>query len=120
MKRHTALFGLLFLLAGLASAADLTGTWKGAFSFNDQSVPLTLDLKGESQITGSITGFPSGVTEIKDGKLDGENLSFWVMIQYEGMPVKLVYKGKVAGGEIQFSFGTEDGSWGTTFAAKKA
>jgi hypothetical protein len=119
MKRHTVLFALLFLLAGLASAADLTGTWKGAFSFNEQSVPLTLDLKGASEITGSITGFPSGVTEIKDGKLDGENLSFWITIQYEGMPVKLVFKGKVAG-EIQFSFGTEDGSWGTTFAAKKA
>jgi hypothetical protein len=120
MKRHIALTGLLLLLAGLASAADLTGAWKGAFSFNDQSVPLTLDLKGATQITGTITGFPSGVTEIKDGKLDGENLSFWVMIQYEGMPVKLVYKGKVVGSEIQFNFGTEDGAWGTTFAAKKA
>jgi hypothetical protein len=35
-------------------------------------------------------------------------------------PVKLVYKGKVAGDEIKFEFGTEDGAWGTQFTAKKA
>jgi hypothetical protein len=119
MKRQIALAGLLLLFAGLAAAADLTGTWKGAFSFNDQAVPLTLELKGASAVTGTITGFPSGVTEIKEGKLDGENLTFFVMIEYQGSPVKLVYRGKVKGSEIQFEFGTEDGSWGTQFAAKK-
>jgi hypothetical protein len=120
MKRHIALAGLLVLFAGLAAAADVTGTWKGAFSFNDQSVPLTLEMKGDKQVTGNITGFPSGVTEIKEGKLEGENLTFFVMIEYEGNPVKLVYRGKLKGSEIQFEFGTEDGSWGTQFAAKKS
>ena len=120
MRRHIAITGLLLLLAGIASAADLTGTWKGAFSFQDQSVPLTLELKGASTVTGSIVGFPSGVTEIKEGKLEGDTLSFWVMIEYEGNPVKLVFKGKAAEAEIKFDFGTADGSWGTQFTAKKA
>jgi hypothetical protein len=120
MKRHLAITGLLLLLSGFAAAADLTGTWKGAFTFQDQSVPLTLELKGASAVTGSIVGFPSGVTEIKEGKLEGDTVSFWVMIEYEGSPVKLVFKGKTASGEIKFDFGTEDGSWGTQFTAKKA
>jgi hypothetical protein len=120
MTRHIALPGLLlFLIAGLASAADLTGTWKGSFNFQEQAVPLTLDLKGATAVTGTIAGMPSGTVEIKDGKLEGDTLTFWIMVEYQGMPVKLVYKGKVAGSEIKFAFGTEDGSWGTEFTAKK-
>jgi hypothetical protein len=120
MKRHLAITGLLILLSGIAAAADLSGTWKGSFTFQDQAVPLTLELKGGSAVSGNIVGFPSGVTEIKEGKLDGDTLSFWVMIEYEGSPVKLVFKGKTATGEIKFDFGTADGSWGTQFTAKKA
>ena len=121
MKRNSALAGLLVLLvAGLAAAADLTGKWQGTFTFQDQAVPLTVELKGSSAITGSVTGLPSGTAEIKDGKLDGDDLTFWVMTEYQGSAIKLVYKGKVSGSEIKFAFGTEDGSWGTEFVAKKA
>ena len=120
MKRTLVLTGLWILLAGLASAADLTGKWQGSFKFNEQAVPLTFELKGATEISGTVTGLPSGVAQIKEGKLDGENLSFWIMIEYQGNPVKLVYKGKVAGDEIRFMFGTEDGSWGSELVAKKA
>jgi hypothetical protein len=114
------LTGLILLIAGLASAADVTGKWQGSFSFQDQSVPLTLELKGASTVTGTITGLPSGAAEIKEGKLDGSTLTFYVMTEYQGSPIKLVYKGTVAGDEIKFAFGTEDGAWGTEFTAKKA
>jgi hypothetical protein len=120
MKRNFVLTGLLLVLATLASAADLTGKWQGSFSFNEQAVPLTFELKGASDITGTVTGLPSGVAQIKDGKLEGETLSFWVMTEYQGNPIKLVYRGKVSEGEIKFEFGTEDGSWGTQLVAKKA
>jgi hypothetical protein len=122
MRRHIAIMGMLFLLAGLVAAADadVTGTWKGAFSFNDQSVPLSLDMKGGSAITGKIEGFPSGPTEIKDARLEGNHLSFYVMIEYQGSPVKLVFRGKTAADKIDFEFGTEDGSWGTAYTAKKS
>lgn len=121
MTRKIALTGLLLLLiAGLAAAADITGKWEGSFTFQDQAVPLTLDLKGGSAVTGTITGLPAGAAEIKDGKLDGDNLTFYIMTEYQGSPIKLVYKGKVNGSEIKFAFGTEDGSWGTEFTAKKA
>lgn len=112
--------GLLLLLAGLASAANLTGKWVGSFKYNEQAVPVTVELKGTSEISGTVTGLPGGATPIKDGKLDGESLSFWILIDYQGSPVKLVYKGKVSESEIRFTFGTEDGSWGTDLVAKKS
>ena len=120
MKRNFVLTGILLLLATLASASDVAGKWQGSFSFNDQSVPLTFDLKGATEITGTVEGLPSGAAQIKEGKLEGENLTFFIMTEYQGSPIKLVYRGKVKEGEINFEFGTEDGSWGTTLVAKKA
>ena len=120
MKRNSILAGLIVLIvAGLASATDLTGKWQGAFTFQDQAVPLTLDLKGSDTVTGTVTGLPAGVAEIKDGKLEGDKLTFWIASEYQGNPIKLVYKGTVSGNEIKFAFGTDDGAWGTEFTAKK-
>jgi hypothetical protein len=119
MKRNLVVTGMLLLLAALASAADLTGKWQGSFKYNDQPVPVTVELKGTTEISGTVTGLPGGVLPIKDAKLDKETLSFWVMIDFQGTPVKIVYKGKVSGNEIQFTLGTEDGSWGAEMVAKK-
>ena len=121
MKRALVLAGLLLLGTALLSAADITGVWKGSFDFNGNSVPLTFNLKSaDAAVTGTIDGLPSPAAKIEDGKLQGEALSFWITIDYQGSPVKLVYKGKVTGDEIHFTFGTEDGSWGTELVAKKS
>jgi hypothetical protein len=121
MKRALILIGLFLVGAAMLSAADITGTWKGSFQFNGNDVPVTLNLKnGGESVTGTVEGLPTSPTDIKDGKLEGDAVSFWIMIDYEGNPVKLVYKGKVTGDEIQFSFGTEDGSWGTDLKVKRA
>jgi len=101
-------------------AVDANGTWKGAFDFQGTSVPLTFHLKtANGALTGTVEGLPSGVAEVKEGVVDGENLRFTLMTEYEGSPVKLVYKGKVAAAAIKFIFGTEDGSWGTELVAGK-
>ena len=120
MKHFLTLTGLLLLMAAMAAAADMTGTWAGSFKFNDENVPIKVALKGDSEITGTVEGLPGGTAQIKDGKLQGDNVTFWITIDYQGSPLKLVYKGKVAGDEIKFEFGTEDGSWGAQFIAKKA
>jgi hypothetical protein len=101
-------------------AVDANGTWKGAFDFQGTSVPLIFHLKtANGALTGTVEGMSSGAAEIKDGVLDGENLRFTLMTEYEGSPVKLVYKGKLAATEIKFIFGTEDGSWGAELIAGK-
>lgn len=123
MKNVLRLFGLIALLAALPSAhaTDVTGTWKGAFDFQGTSVPLTLHLTvAGGAVTGTVEGLPTTPAEIHDGKVDGDTVTFWVNTDYDGQPYKLVYKGKVSAGQIDFSFGTEDGGWGTTLTVKNS
>jgi hypothetical protein len=121
MKRAYTLIFLLFCLAAMAAAADVNGAWKGAFEFNGESVPVTLNLKnGGDKVTGNVEGLPTSPAEIHEGKLQEDNITFSVDIVYQGSPVKLVYKGKVSGDQIQFTFGTDDGSWGTDLTVKRA
>ena len=119
--RISALAALLLLIAGILPAADVSGTWKGSFDYNGTAVPLTFDMKADgASLTGSVTGLPTPKVDIKDGKIDGDDLSFWVGIEFQGNPIKLVVKGKVAGDEIKFNIGTEGGEWSTQLTAKKS
>ena len=77
-------------------------------------MPLTFHLtSAASVVTGTVEGLPTTPAEIHEGTLDGDTVSFWVNTDYQGQTYKLVYKGKVTAGQIAFSFGTDDGSWGT-------
>ena len=124
MQRILRFFSLLTIIGvaviPAATAADASGSWKGAFDFQGQSVPLTVTLKDESgSLTGAVDGLPAGSAQIHDGKLADGKVTFWLMTEYQGNPLKLVYNGDLGDGEIKFQFGTEDGSWGTQFVAKK-
>ena len=108
------------LLSPSAGAADVSGTWKGAFDFNGSTVPLAINLKvAGTDVTGTVEGLPNTPADIHEGKIDGDNLTFWVSTDYQGETYKLVYKGKIAADHIDFEFGTEDGSWGTSLTVKK-
>ncbi len=103
------------------AALDVTGTWKGSFDFQGTSMPLTLHLTSSSgAVTGTVEGLPTTPAEIHEGKLDGDAVTFWVNTDYQGQTYKLVYKGKVSAGQIAFTFGTDDGSWGSQLTATKA
>ncbi len=116
--RFAALIAFLVLLPN-ANAKDATGTWKGAFDFQGTSVPLVFHLNNAAGVvTGSIEGLPVTPTDIHDGKADADTVSFWVNTDYQGTTYKLVFKGKLGDGQIDFSFGTEDGSWGAEMVAK--
>jgi len=123
MRNALRLLGLFAFLAVLpnAQAADVTGTWKGAFDFQGTSVPLTFHLTATGgTVTGTVEGLPNTPTEIHDGKVDGDSVTFWISTEYEGNTYKIVYKGKVSEGQIEFSFGTEDGAWGATMTVKNS
>ncbi len=118
--RFAALIAFLVLLPN-ANAKDAAGTWKGAFDFQGTSVPLVVHLStAAGVVTGSIEGLPVTPTEIHDGKSDGDTVTFWVNTDYQGTTYKLVFKGKIGDGQIDFSFGTEDGSWGADLVAKNS
>lgn len=120
LLRLFALFAFLSILPG-ASAADRSGTWKGAFDYQGSSVPLTINLKIDgSAVTGTVEGLPTTPAEIHDGALAGDTVTFWVNTDYQGQTYKLVYKGKIAADQISFDFGTEDGSFSSPLMVKKS
>jgi hypothetical protein len=120
LRRCLAAAALMALTAVLLAAADAAGTWKGAFDFNGTPIPLTFNLKTSgATVSGTIDGLPTDASEIKDGKVEGDSISFWSMTEYQGMPVKLVYKGKIAGDQITFTMGTEDGSFTADLVVKR-
>jgi len=119
-RRSVTAVALMALSAFLLVAADPAGTWKGSLDFNGTAVPLTFNLKTDgAAVTGTIDGLPTEATAIKEGKVDGDSITFWCMTDYQGMPIKLVYKGKIAGDQISFTMGTEDGSWSADLVAKR-
>jgi len=121
MRRLAMLTGCILLFTALAAAADPTGKWKGEFTAEGNDVNLTFNLTANGDtLTGTINGLPTDPVEIKEGKIQGDDVSFSVVIQYHGGPLKLIYKGKVKEDAINFTIGIEDGSWSTDFVAKRS
>ena len=115
-----SVFAALVCVMPAARAADLSGVWKGSFNFNDHDVPTTLNLKvSGAAVTGTVEGLGTSPTDIHDGKVDGTTISFWVNTDYQGYTYKLLFKGTAKDEQIDFAFGTEDGSWGTNLSVKR-
>lgn len=114
----TSIAALGFLVSVAFAATDISGQWKGT---SDQGPEFTFSFKMEGgKLTGSMLSMEGKELPIEDARLDGDNLSFSVNSEWQGQPIKLVAKGKIAAGAIQLSIGTEDGAWGTEVDLKRA
>jgi hypothetical protein len=102
-------------------APDVNGNWKGTFDLNGTPTDLTFHLKSAGNaVTGTIERSGAPPAEVHEGKLDGDTVSFWISVDYQGESYTIVYKGKVTPGQIDFDFGTADQSWSASVTAKKA
>jgi hypothetical protein len=93
------------LLAGFAYAADIDGKWAG--SITEPSMPIEFKFKAEGK---TLTGFhiiQGTETAIKDGKIDGDKISFTVTINM-GAETKFDHKGVVTGDQIKMTY--DDGA----------
>lgn len=123
--RLVAIAALLCVVPGLWAAdptgTAVAGTWKGSFDFQGSPVELTFNLKTDGKvISGTVEGLPTTPTDIQNGTIQGDSLNFAVNTDYQGQTYKILFKGKFAADHIDFDFGTEDGSWGSTLTAKRA
>jgi len=99
----------LLLLAVSALAADVDGKWTGSVSTPNGDFPVTFNFKADgAALSGSMSGPDGGDIAIKDGKIDGANISFWLNIDFGGNALKLTYTGVVAADQIKIS-GDADG-----------
>src|SRR5712691_592815 len=97
------LFVLMMVFAVCASAADVSGTWKGTADTPNGKVERTFVFKVDgNKLTGETSSQMMGKSTIMDGKVDGDNLSFNITVKFQDNEVKLTYKGKVgaSGNEI--------------------
>jgi hypothetical protein len=110
MKKHTRggwwtpALGLVLVLGFSvpALAADATGTWKWKVERNGNVFETTLKLKQDGEkLTGTITGRNNTETDIEEGKVAGETVSFKVTREFNGNKIIFNYEGKLSGDEIK-------------------
>jgi len=102
---------LFLLLAAVAVfAADVSGKWVAQVpGRGGQTREVTFNLKADgNNLTGTVSG-RQGDVQISDGKIDGDNISFNQVMEFNGNSVKLIYKGKISGDEIKFTREREGG-----------
>lgn len=112
---------VLFLALGSVSAlaADFNGKWTGDVTTPRGTQTLAFDFKVDgAALTGKITT-PRGTTDISNGKVDGDNLSFDQVVNFNGNEFKISYTGKADGDTIKFT--RQMGDMGSSeFVAKRA
>jgi hypothetical protein len=99
------LLAVTFLAMGsmAAMAADLNGKWSATVDGmrGPQAISFNFKVDGAT-LTGTITT-PRGDTDISNGKIDGDTISFDQVVNFNGNSFTISYKGTVAGDTIKFS-----------------
>src|SRR5689334_16359000 len=92
---------LTTVFALTASAADITGTWKGSAETQNGTFERTFVFQQEgSKLTGETTSERLGKSTIMDGKVEGDNVSFTIKAKFRDNEMTMNYSGKVAGNEM--------------------
>ena len=99
MRRLPVLMAL-FVLTALA--ADVAGTWKVSAQGGAMERTFVFKVDG-SKLTGETTSSMVGKSTINDGKIDGDSLSFTIMVNFQGNEMKVSYSGKVSGDAIKMA-----------------
>ena len=88
----------------LMMAAGVDGVWKAVYTTPDGNQrQTTFHLKADGEkLTGKAVS-QAGETDIKDGTVKGEDVSFTIVRSFGGNEVNLKYNGKVAGDEMKLT-----------------
>jgi hypothetical protein len=99
---------------GHAAATDISGTWTASFDtqIGRQNYTYEFAVK-DSTLTGKAKS-DNGETELTEGKVDGDTVTFVEMLNFQGTAIHILYTGKVTSAdEIKFTrqvadFATEE------------
>jgi hypothetical protein len=94
----------MLLVAGMAFAADIDGKWTGELDMGGQKIPVEYTFKAEGAKLTGFTPIMEQKTEIKDGKIDGNNVSFSISFGEGEQGMKIDYKGVIAGNKLTLKF----------------
>ena len=104
------IYGILFILTsmlGAAHAADVAGKWKSEFTSPIGQLKYIYDLKADGdKLSGKAIRELEGQkteTEIKEGKVSGNEVSFVEPLKFDDQDIRIEYKGKLDGDQIKFT-----------------
>ena len=110
MKMKTPIIFLTFAALPLSLlAADVTGTWKSEFDSQIGPQKYTFTFKQDgANLTGkanSEINDQKRESELKEGKVDGDTISFVEMLNFQDNDIRITYTGKLStnGNEIKFT-----------------
>jgi hypothetical protein len=112
MKRVLLTAGLL--IAPLLALADVSGTWTATFDTQIGEQKYTYEFKVDGMSLTGMAKSANGESQIMDGKVDGDTITFVENMNYQGMPLVITYKGTIkSDNEIAFTrmvgeFATEE------------
>jgi hypothetical protein len=105
----TSLVAIL-AFAVLVRAADPSGRWTATFTteVGEQQYTFEFKVKG-STLTGTAKSNLLGESELQDGRVDGDKISFVENANFQGMPLKITYSGTMTSAdEIAFTRNVAD------------
>jgi hypothetical protein len=127
-RTFVVLSAITLIFAFSAGAADISGKWIASvtspsgspggdriFTFkvagdkvtgtiiNQQTVNATFEVAGQPKMTGKLTTQTGSETEISEGKITGNEVSFVTISRMGQNEMKTTYKGTVSGNEIKFT-----------------
>jgi hypothetical protein len=104
MMRKLGLAVLFLALGSVAAlAADFNGKWTADVQGRMGTQTLTFDFHVDGKtLTGKIST-PRGDADISNGKVDGDNISFDQVLNFNGNSITIHYTGKADGDSIKFS-----------------
>jgi len=91
----------------------IAGNWTWTFQVNGNEITNKAEFKADgAKLLGSVTGRNNTKSEIQEGKLAGDLVSFVIVRERDGQQFKVRYEGKLAGdtitGKMKANFGGED------------
>jgi hypothetical protein len=105
MIRKLGITALLFALSSVAAlAADFNGKWTADVpgrNGNTQTVNFDFHVDGTT-LTGKVSTM-RGDMDITNGKVDGDNISFDQVMNFNGNSMTMTYTGKADGDTIKFT-----------------
>jgi enterochelin esterase-like enzyme len=120
MKRIIPLLTLAALPLSIL-AADITGTWKADFDTQRGLQKYTFTLKQDgTNVTGKASADVNGQareSDLKEGRIDGDTVSFVEALSIQGNDVRVIYTGKVSAEGIKFT--RQVGDFGSSEATAK-
>jgi hypothetical protein len=97
-KKSVLLMALMTVVCCVALAADIDGKWTAEVQGRGGTQTQTLTLKASgSNLTGSLDAGRGGAVDISDGAIDGNNVSFKVIREFNGNQFTQEYKGTLSG-----------------------